>query len=238
MNRPIILLPSKRTDESRGLRGPGFSSGRLYVEAVERAGGRVLQVPPTPLSDADAGDLVGIANGVLVQGGGDIDPARYDETAHSSVGGVDDQHDAVELALLRAAVAADVPILGICRGMQVLNVALGGSLLQDHSLVGINPATHADTYHDVIVEPETLLATALGTTRPSRCHSWHHQAVARLGDGLRTSAAAPDGTIEAIEHGARRWVIGVQWHPEDDAATTPDQQRLFDAFVSQARVSG
>jgi len=95
-----------------------------------------------------------------------------------------------------------------------------------------------DDVPTVIVEPGTLLATALGTTRPSRCHSWHHQAVARLGDGLHTSAAAPDGTIEAIEHGARRWVIGVQWHPEDDAATTPDQQRLFDTFVSQARVSG
>ena len=168
-------------------------------------------------------------------GGGDVDPARYDESAHPSTAGIDDAHDDVEISLVRAALAADVPVLGICRGMQVLNVALGGSLRQDHSLVGIDPTTHTDTYHDITVEPDSLLARALGTTRPERCHSWHHQAVARLGTDLRVVATAPDGTIEAIEHVRNTWVVGVQWHPEDDAASTPDQQRLFDEFVARAR---
>jgi putative glutamine amidotransferase len=238
VDRPIILLPSKRTGAAPGLRGPGYSNGRLYVEAVEEAGGRVLQLPPTTLTEADARELVHVVHGVLIQGGGDVNPARYGDTTHSSVGGVDDRHDEVECTLVRAAVEADIAVLGICRGMQVINVALGGSLLQDHSLAGLDPATHADTYHDVNVEHGSLLAEALGTTRPSRCHSWHHQAVARLGDGLRTSATAPDGTIEAIEHGARRWIVGVQWHPEDDAATTPDQRRLFETFVRKCRING
>jgi putative glutamine amidotransferase len=192
-------------------------------------------VPPTTLSDDDTRTLVASAHGLLVQGGGDVDPARYDESAHPTTAGIDDAHDDVEISLVRAALAADVPVLGICRGMQVLNVALGGSLRQDHSLAGIDPTTHTDTYHDITVEPDSLLARALGTTRPERCHSWHHQAVARLGTDLRVVATAPDGTIEAIEHVRNTWVVGVQWHPEDDAASTPDQQRLFDEFVARAR---
>jgi putative glutamine amidotransferase len=233
--RPIILLPSKRTTDARGVRGPSYSNGRLYIEAVERAGGLVLQVPPTTLTDDDARILVGNAQGLLVQGGGDVNPIRYGQSPHPTSGGIDDAHDDVEIALVRAAMAADIPVLGICRGMQVVNVALGGTLRQDHSLAGIDPSTHTDTYHDVIVDSDSLLAKALGTTRPSRCHSWHHQAVATLGDDVRAVASAPDGTIEAIEHGRKAWVVGVQWHPEDDAASTPDQQRLFDAFVSGAR---
>ena len=235
MARPLILLPSKRTTDAQGVRGPSFSNGRLYVDAIERAGGLVLQVPPTALSDDDARMLVECAHGLLIQGGGDVNPRRYEESAHPTTGGIDDAHDDVEISLVRAALAADVPVLGICRGMQVLNVALGGTLRQDHSLAGIDPLTHTDTYHDIAVEPDSLLARALGTTRPERCHSWHHQAVARLGTDMRVVAMAPDGTIEAIEHVRKAWVLGVQWHPEDDAASTPDQQRLFDAFVARAR---
>jgi putative glutamine amidotransferase len=235
MARPRILLPSKRTTDAHGVRGPSFSNGRLYVNAIQRAGGLVLQVPPTTLSDDDARTLVASAHGLLVQGGGDVNPVRYGETLHPTTGGIDDIHDDVEITLVRAALAANVPILGICRGMQVLNVALGGSLRQDHSLAGIDPLTHTDTYHDITVESDSLLARALGTTQPERCHSWHHQAVARLGTDLRAVATAPDGTIEAIEHANNDWVVGVQWHPEDDASSTADQQRLFDEFVARAR---
>ena len=145
------------------------------------------------------------------------------------VTGVDADHDDLDLACARAAIDLGRPLLAICRGHQVLNVALGGSLLQhidDHRFV----------HHDVELEPGCRAALAIGHTRPVG-HSVHHQAIDRVGDGLVVTGRAADGTIEAVElPGA--WVVGVQWHPEDTADRDGDQQRLFDAFVAACRPTG
>lgn len=234
---PLILLPGRRLSGAAGLRGDGFGTGRAYSEAVTRAGGVALQVPPTPGVAGAARDLVARADGLLLQGGGDVDPARYGAaTGSTHLYGVEPLHDELEIALVRAAVEMDRPVLGVCRGLQVLNVALGGSLVVDLGERLPDREAHWDTYHRVDVAPGSRLAAAVGTS-PARCHSYHHQALDAVAPGLHVVATAPDGTVEAVEHGARRWVVGVQWHPEDDAAEEPAQQRLFDRFVDAARTS-
>ncbi len=167
-------------------------------------------------------------DGLLMLGGGDVAPARYGATeVHPDVRGVDARQDAFELAALRAALELDLPVLAICRGLQLLNVAFGGSLhqhIEGHKLI----------LHDVTVEPGSRLA-ALGTMRPAG-HSVHHQSIDRVGAGLVVTARADDGTVEGIEL-PEHWVVGVQWHPEDTAADDPAQQALLDAFVGEcARV--
>jgi putative glutamine amidotransferase len=166
-------------------------------------------------------------DGLLMLGGGDLDPAAYGANAAPEVRGVDPRQDAFELAALRTAMDLDLPVLAICRGLQVLNVAYGGSLhqhIEGHKLV----------HHDVDVEPGTRLA-ALGVMRPNG-HSVHHQSIDRVGSGLVVTARADDGTVEGVEL-PERWIVGVQWHPEDTAAADPAQQALFDAFVDEcARV--
>lgn len=216
-----------------------------YVEAVARAGGIPAVLRPVPLDAPEAASLLRGFAGLLLTGGGDVDPARYGEAAAPEVYGVDEATDAFELALVRAAVAGRVPVLAICRGIQVLNVACGGTLdqhitgrpgLEAHGVPGVSGSTH-----EVSIEPGTRLAEAMATaTAIAACH--HHQAVGLVGDGLRVSARCADGIIEGLELEEGRggggvgggWVVAVQWHPEDTAAGDPAQQRLFDALVAQA----
>lgn len=233
--RPLVLLPGRRAEGGAGVRGPSYASGRRYSDAIHRAGGVALQVPPLSLSANDAASLVGRADGVVLHGGGDVDPARYGAgNAHEAVYGIDRELDEVEIAIVRAAVDRDVPILGVCRGAQVLNVALGGSLVQDLGEVLPDREAHWDRHHDVAVAAGSRVARAMGTP-PYRCHSYHHQSIERLGDGLTVTATSPDGVIEAVEHATATWVVGVQWHPEDDADSDAAQQGLFDALVAAAR---
>jgi putative glutamine amidotransferase len=156
------------------------------------------------------------------------------------------EQDHFEMALLRAAIDADMPVLAVCRGMQLANVMLGGTLVQDlselpnadqlidHKPSGF-PVGAEYTLHDISVDAESKLGVALGTTAIHGA-SFHHQGIGRLADGCRPVAWAPDGVLEAFEH-EERWLIGVQWHPEDTSADDPTQQRLYDAFVAQARSS-
>lgn len=233
---PRILLPGKLTTGATGVRGDSYSNGLKYAEAVARAGGVVTTIAPLAEHLAHVASLVASVDGVLVQGGGDIDPARYGATKRSdTVYGIVEAHDEFEIAVVREAVRQDKPLLGICRGTQVLNVALGGTLHQDLGDVLPDRESHWNTYHPILLDSGSRTAKAMETTSPNRSHSFHHQALDKIAPGLRVTGRAPDGVVEAVEHEACAWVVGVQWHPEDDAAETPDQQRLFDAFVAACR---
>ena len=220
---PFIAVPGRRTPEAKGLRTEAVAAGVRYLDAVRRAGAEPAVVAPTADEDRLATTL-GRFDGLLMLGGGDIEPQRYGATeVRDEVRGVDPRQDAFEMAALRAALDLGLPVLAICRGAQLLNVTCGGSLHQHidgHRLV----------LHDVAVEPGSRLA-GLGPERPVG-HSVHHQSIDRVGDGLVVTARAEDGTVEAIEL-QDRWVVGVQWHPEDTAFDDPAQQGLFDRFVAE-----
>lgn len=200
-----------------------------YVHAVERAGGRPLVLPPSSDSVAETLDLV---DGLILSGGNDVDPARYGAEPHPTTDAPRQERDEAELALLTAALDRDLPVLAVCRGSQVLNVARGGDLVQHlpdevgHDRHRHTPGAFAD--HDVRVEPESRLGAILGDRAPVKSH--HHQGYGRVGDGLVEVAWAEDGTVEALEDPARRFAIGVLWHPEEG-----EDFALFQALVEQAR---
>jgi putative glutamine amidotransferase len=184
-----------------------------YVEAVERAGGRALLVPPSRNGIEETLEAV---DGLIFSGGADLDPELYGQDAHPETSGVDETRDRAELELLEGALDRDMPVLAICRGSQVLNVARGGDLVQHlPEVVGDEkhkhtPGTFGD--HDVVLEDGTRLAELLGDRAPVKSH--HHQGFGRVGEGLRVAAHADDGTVEAVEATDRRFALGVLWHPE------------------------
>jgi putative glutamine amidotransferase len=212
-----------------------------YIRALRRAGGLEAILLPTSLDVDDTDTILERYDGLMLLGGGDLEPGTYGQDPHDTVYNIDTDRDDCELALTRAAIAREMPVLAICRGHQVLNVALGGTLDQHITdrggLVGhgIPGADGTGQLHEVEIEEGSRLAAAMGTTRAT-CSSHHHQAVDDLGSGLRAVARAPDGIVEGIELGDTQgpWVVGAQWHPEDTAATDPAQQGLFDTFVEQA----
>jgi putative glutamine amidotransferase len=200
-----------------------------YLRAVERAGGRPLLVPP---SDQAVEDTLEVLDGLIFSGGSDLDPATYGQEAHPETHGFEELRDRAEFVLLQGALERDMPVLAVCRGSQVLNVALGGDLVQHlPEVVGDHkhkptPGEFAD--HDVTLEPGTRIGSLLGERAPVKSH--HHQGFGRLGSGLREAARAEDGTLEAIEDPARRFALGVLWHPE-----AGEDMRLFEALVEEAR---
>ncbi len=202
-----------------------------YVRAIARAGARPLLIAPTP---ADLADPTELLDGVLITGGADLAAATYGAEPHPETEAPSAERDAFELLLVRRAAERDLPCLGVCRGMQVVNVAYGGALEQhlpdrlEHDIHRGEAGAFAD--HHVEVEPESLAAIAAGAMRVA-VKSYHHQGVARVGDGLRVTAHAEgDGTVEAVEDADRRFMLGVQWHPEEDEA-----DRLIGAFVEECR---
>ncbi|MEK7409816.1 MAG: gamma-glutamyl-gamma-aminobutyrate hydrolase family protein [Actinomycetota bacterium] len=233
---PFVLLPGRLSPEAKGVREAAIASGRRYSEAIARAGGVALTVPPLESTLGHIESLVERADAVLLHGGGDLDPTLYDQQKSTdTIYGIVAEHDAVELAIVRAAIAIDKPVLAICRGIQVLNVALGGTLHQNLADAIAGSDSHWDTYHPVEVEEGSRVAKAIGTTRPTGGHSYHHQSVDRVATDLKVVARSSDDVIEAVEHRTARWIVGVQWHPEDDAATDAQQQGLFNALIAAAR---
>ncbi len=247
--RPRIGLSSWRRPVRTQVGDPEslYTLAEEYVEGVRRAGGLPLILPPGPLGSAD--DTVALLDGLVLTGGGDFCPASYGAADEGTSSDVDLEEDAWDIALIQAARRRQIPVFGICRGVQALNVALGGELHQDIAGRGDHPpvptvaAEAAGFRHPLRIDPTSRLAGILGVT-DRRVNSIHHQALSRLGEGLVAVAHTPDGTIEGVEYrgpngdgpgGGEWWALGVQWHPErmDEVA----DQRLFDAFVRDALAS-
>ena len=231
---PIVVIPGRFSASASALRYRALVTSRALSEAVLLAGGEPVTVHPwAPGGAVTAEDVerrLSFADAVLLPGGGDLAPTAYgQEVAHDAVYDVDEEQDAFDLAVAAWALASDVPTLAICRGTQVVNVARGGTLLQHMD----DP--HRHVVHEVGVDPGSRLAGAVGPTVTASCY--HHQSLERLGDGVHAVARAEDGTVEAIELDGRSadgWFLGVQWHPEDTAATDPQQLALFTALVHAA----
>lgn len=241
--RPVIGILTPITVAAYGVwNQPSAVMPVNYIDAVQAAGALALLVTPDPVLTDDPDALLDRLDGLVLAGGADLDPDVYDAPAHPETAGSQRDRDDFELALARRAVDRDLPLLGICRGLQVLNVAFGGTLHQhlpdalghgEHRRV---PGSFQGAEHDVVLVADSLAARVTGELRHST-RSHHHQGIDRVGDGLTVSGRADlDDLVEAIELPGARFVLGVQWHPEAD----PDS-RVIGAFVqaaAQARDAG
>ena len=231
--RPGELATLRRRGEPPG---PEMALGMTYVRAIEAVGALPVVMPP--LSPADVPALVARLDGLVLSGGPDLAPAAYAQQPHAELGETEPGLDAFEYAVAREALRLELPVLAICRGAQALNVALGGTLHQHLPDVVGEEIAHRQSEngrratHLVDVLPGSRLAAVLGTTRLS-VNSFHHQAVDRLGTGLRVCAQAPDGTIEGIEHCSLPFVLAVQWHAEM-LVNRPAHRALFDELAAAA----
>jgi putative glutamine amidotransferase len=230
--RPLIGISSY----ARGGQRLSFSVPCEYVDAIRRAGGVPVVLPPVLGPVREALDAIA---GLILPGGGDVNPEHYGGDDHDANYGVCHERDAFELVLARAALERDLPIMCVCRGMQLLNVALGGDLISHipdkfgAKVVHRTPDVQAIP-HQVSIAPDSHVGRIYGTPSAT-VQSVHHQAVGRLGDGLKPVAWAEDGVIEAIESERHRFVVAVQWHPELDAAKDDPQLTLFDELVIRSR---
>ncbi len=226
--RPLVLVPARFAGVIDGRERPGVFAPRTLVDAVSRAGGEPVLAWPDTAERAEV--LVSVAAAVVLQGGDDLDlrPFGVTEVHPREVHPLPEQ-DAADVAVTRAALAAGLPVLAICRGMQVLNVVLGGTIHQHYDETTV---AHAINPHAVDVVPGPLLESVIG---PGARGGWsnHHQACDRLADGMVLSATTPDGCVEAFES-TDGTVLAVQWHPEVDAERVPHQQALFDWVVRAA----
>ena len=233
MSRIVAVSATRRTDKGR----ERIALNASYVRALIAAGLTPLLVPPL-LDPARAAEALDAVSGLVLTGGEDVHPSNYGESPHPRLESTDQARDAVELALYRAARARGLPVLAICRGIQLVNVAEGGTLYQDLASELPSAINHVDPEgrHGLRVEPGSLLQRTVGD--PARVNSRHHQAVKRLARSLRAVAWADDGVIEGVEpsEAGAPWLLAVQWHPEDDVETG-----LFEGFgseVSQHAVVG
>jgi putative glutamine amidotransferase len=240
VDRPRILVTARRIphDADTATAERYTRSRRYYADAVRGAGGEPLVVA--------AGDPVPETyDGILFSGGADVHPRYYGQAIEESVQRtlvIDDERDALEIPLARRALDADIPIFCICRGVQLINVAAGGTVWQDLSLASVDPAAHYqdgrleswEVAHTADVEARTALAGIVGGGAVG-VNTFHHQAVATPAPGFLVTARAPDGTVEGLESTQHRFVVGVQWHPERMVTHHPVQRRLFERLVAASR---
>jgi putative glutamine amidotransferase len=232
--RPLIVMPARFSPGATALRFEAEVTARALAEAVFAAGGEPVVVHPHAPSreiDVDAArKRIWFADGVLLPGGGDVAARWSGQQPHPTQYGVDEEQDAFDLAVARVALADHLPLLAICRGTQIVNVALGGDLIQDmDDTVG----NHRNRVHDLDVDETSPLGEIVGRRTAISCY--HHQCIATLGAGLTPAAYSADGVIEAVtlqDHAG--WYLGVQWHPEDSAAKDPVQAEVFRHFVVAA----
>ncbi|HUF65812.1 MAG TPA: gamma-glutamyl-gamma-aminobutyrate hydrolase family protein [Gemmatimonadaceae bacterium] len=235
-NRTVLVSSTRRIDGDTDR----VRLNSAYVTALENAGLIPLIVPPLGRVEHAFGAM-SLAAGLVLSGGGDLDPALYGEPLHPKANPPDATRDATELALIAAAKEAKAPVLAICRGIQAVNVALGGSLIQDISSELDSAIAHdaqgpreART-HEVAIMPGSRLARAVGSTKIA-VNSLHHQSVGRLAPGLLATGHSPDGVVEGLESADEWWLLGVQWHPEEmSGSEEPWDRRLFEAFARAVR---
>jgi len=225
---PLIGITAYGEEAAYGVwKHPAVLLPRTYPDAVFAAGGLPVLLAPR----AESAEVVDRLDGVVLAGGPDVDPTRYGAAPAPHTGLPRTERAAAELAVLQRALELGRPVLAVCRGLQVLNVALGGTLVQhlpdSVGHPGHNPRPGVLGCTDIALDAGSHVATALGATVTAQCH--HHQAIARLADGLTVTGRAPDGTIEAVELAGRPFVVGVQWHPEQD------DPRIFAALVAAAK---
>jgi len=230
MRRPLVAVPGRFSASASALRYGALVNAQALLRLVFAAGGEpvtVLPHAPGGVADpAEVADRLAFADAVLLPGGADVDPARYGQpVASSEVYDVDAEQDGFDLAVARYALDRGVPLLAICRGLHVVNVAEGGSLVQHMD------APHRHLVHDVAVEPGSTLATVVLEQLGVSCY--HHQEVDRLGASLSVTARAVDGTVEAVERpGSPGWFLGLQWHPEDTYLQDERQAAIIKAFLA------
>jgi putative glutamine amidotransferase len=236
----VVVIPARFSASASALRYRAEVTAAKLVQAVYDAGAEPLVLhPEVPdgVADDELDEIVRartwMADGILLPGGGDLDPRWAGQSDHTTQYDVDETQDAFDLALARVAIQDRIPVLAICRGTQVVNVARGGDLVQD--MTESLGKDHRHLVHDIVVAEDSPLREVLpddGLT----ISCFHHQGVGRLGKSLRATAYAEDGTIEAVSlDGHDGWFLGVQWHPEDTAATDARQAAVFEAFVEASR---
>lgn len=241
---PLVAVAGRTGAPSKVSRDEVAFAGKRYLNSLLRAGGEPVVIAPQTFAADGAQDLLQRFDALLLMGGPDVDPLLYGQTASAQVYGVSPAQDQFESALLLAAITVGIPVLAICRGMQLANVVLGGTLVQHlgnlanaASLVahapGEFPVGAEFVVHDITLTPGSWLTSATGASRVHGA-SFHHQGIDQVAPGFAAVGHAPDGLLEAIEHEEHR-IVGVQWHPEDTSADDPAQQGIYNAFIARAR---
>lgn len=238
--RPLIGVPTGREKSQRFFGLPLYIMNQTYVRTLENLGALPVMIP-LQMSEATLRGIFERLDGLLLPGGEDIDPANYNEERHPQLGSTDRERDRTEMLMTRWAIEEGMPVLGVCRGVQVINVVCGGTLFQD--LTSQRPDLNKHDYfppsferfrisHQVRIEPDSRLAQALGAVH--EVNSMHHQGIKELGRGVRVVGIADDGLAEAVEVPELPFVVGVQWHPEELAKTDQHSAGLFSNFIDAA----
>lgn len=247
--RPIIGIATQTLDPIPGQLPLAWVMGQKYVRVLRSVGAIPWVIPLLEGDEETLTEIYRRLDGIFLTGGVDVDPARYAEEKRPACGRIDPPRDWTELNLVRWARADGKPVLGVCRGMQVINVALGGTLYQDIAKdyrAGLkhdcfpnaeNDYRRDQLIHDIRIESGTRLAHTMGAARAT-VNSMHHQAVRTLGESLKISATAPDDVIEGLEGSNGQYLVGVQWHPEELADTQAGMKRLFESFTQAAATFG
>lgn len=239
--KPIIgITPSPMEDTQSHGTFQRYATAATYIEAIEAAGGVPIVIPPQA---GNVEEIIAIVDGLLLSGGGDIRPDRYgDSDIHDTTYGIHDLRDELEIALVREATSRDIPMLCICRGIQVLNVALGGTLIQDIADQYSTEIEHRQQHNRIRKEDPSHIVTVTAGSLLHRTYeseeiavnSFHHQAIRDLAPELRINGVSPDEVVEGVSHPQSSWVLGVQWHPEMMFRDHPEHLRPFAALVAEA----